>query len=148
MSIHPRAPFVFNRSGAGMSRGEEVCRGDGHDEERRQRLPEPFKDPRQALTMFRRSLPGETGLRNQLRGDGYFSIDFSLSKSWTMPWASGHKLRFRWDTFNLTNTPSFDVFFMDMFPDREASFGRYYNTIQTCDGGAGRCMQFALRYEF
>ena len=110
--------------------------------------PSPFRNPEEALSMFRRSLPGETGLRNALRGDGYFSIDFSLSKSWAMPWASGHRLRFRWDTFNLTNTPSFDVFFMDMFPDREASFGRYFNTIQTCDGGAGRCKQFALRYEF
>ena len=59
---------------------------------------------------------------------------------------AGHKLRFRWDTFNVTNTPKFDVFFMDMFPDRQASFGRYYETIATCDGGAGRCMQFALRY--
>jgi hypothetical protein len=35
-----------------------------------------------------------------------------------------------------------------MFPDREASFGRYYETIATCDGGAGRCMQFALKYDF
>ena len=87
-------------------------------------------------------------MRNQFEGDGYFSIDFSLSKSWTLPWSNNHRLRFRWDTFNLTNTPKFDVFFMDMFPDRAASFGRYYETIATCDGGAGRCMQFALKYEF
>ena len=52
------------------------------------------------------------------------------------------------DTFNLTNTPSYDVQFLDVFPDRASTFGRYYNTIATCDGGAGRCMQFALRYEF
>jgi hypothetical protein len=110
--------------------------------------PSPFRDPADALSKFRRALPGEVGLRNELRGDGYFSIDLSLSKAWTMPWSSNHRLRFRWDTFNLTNTPKFDVFFMDMFPDREASFGRYYSTIDTCDGGAGRCMQFAVRYEF
>ncbi len=110
--------------------------------------PSPFANPQEAITMFRRSMPGETGLRNALRGDGYFAIDFSLSKAWTLPWSTNHRLRFRWDTFNVTNTPKFDVFFMDMFPDRETSFGRYYNTIQTCDGGAGRCMQFALRYEF
>jgi hypothetical protein len=88
------------------------------------------------------------GLRNVLRGDGYFSIDFSLSKTWSMPWAENQKLRFRWDTFNVTNTPSYDVQFLDAYPDRAATFGRYYNTIATCDGGAGRCMQFALRYEF
>ena len=106
----------------------------------------PTSRTRSASSGARR--PGEVGLRNQLEGDGYFSIDFSLSKSWSLPWASSHKLRFRWDTFNVTNTPKFDVFFMDMFPDREASFGRYYETIATCDGGAGRCMQFALKYEF
>jgi hypothetical protein len=110
--------------------------------------PSPFVDPADALTKFRRAFPGEVGVRNQFEGDGYFSIDLSLSKSWTLPWSSNHKLRFRWDTFNLTNTPKFDVFFMDMFPDREASFGRYYETIATCDGGAGRCMQFALKYDF
>ncbi len=87
-------------------------------------------------------------MRNVLRGDGYFSIDFSLSKTWSMPWAENQKLRFRWDTFNVTNTPSYDVQFLDAYPDRGATFGRYYNTIATCDGGAGRCMQFALRYEF
>jgi hypothetical protein len=34
-----------------------------------------------------------------------------------------------------------------MFPDR-SGFGRYNATLATCDGQAGRCMQFALRYEF
>ena len=110
--------------------------------------PSPFKDPATAVDFFRRAYPGEVGLRNVLRGDGYYSIDLSVSKSWTMPWANTHHLRFRWDTFNLTNTPSYDVQFLDVFPDRASTFGRYYNTIATCDGGAGRCMQFALRYEF
>ncbi len=110
--------------------------------------PSPFKDPQSAVDFFRRARPGEVGQRNVLRGDGYFSIDFSLSKTWSMPWADGQKLRFRWDTFNLTNTPSYDVAFLDVFPDRAATFGRYFNTMATCDGGAGRCMQFALRYEF
>ena len=110
--------------------------------------PSPFKNPQDALTYFRRAYPGEVGQRNVLTGDGYFSIDMSLSKTWSMPWAKDQKLRFRWDTFNLTNTPKFDVQFLDVYPDRANTFGRYYNTIQTCDGGAGRCMQFALRYEF
>jgi hypothetical protein len=110
--------------------------------------PSPFKNPQDALTYFRRAYPGEVGLRNALVGDGYFSIDFSLSKAWTMPWSHDQRLRLRWDTFNLTNTPKYDVQFLDVYPDRQNTFGRYYNTIQTCDGGAGRCMQFALRYEF
>ena len=64
-----------------------------------------------------------------------------------MPFGSQQRLRFRWDTFNLTNTPKFDVGNMTMFPDR-SGFGRYNGTLATCDGQAGRCMQFALRYEF
>jgi hypothetical protein len=32
-------------------------------------------------------------------------------------------------------------------PDR-SGFGRYNGSMPNCDGLAGRCMQFALRYEF
>jgi hypothetical protein len=108
--------------------------------------PSPFKDPADALTYFRRSLPGEIGLRNVLRGDGYFTIDTSLSKSFRLGF-SDHQLRFRWDVFNLTNTAKFDVGNVTMLPDR-SGFGRYNGTLAACDGQAGRCMQFALRYEF
>jgi len=109
--------------------------------------PSPFVNATDALNFFRRALPGEVGLRNIFRGDGYFTIDTSVSKAWRMPFGSQQRLRFRWDTFNLTNTPKFDVGNMTMFPDR-SGFGRYNGTLATCDGQAGRCMQFALRYEF
>jgi hypothetical protein len=105
-------------------------------------------DPTAAIKDFRRDYPGEAGLRNVLRGDGYFTIDLSISKGWTMPWAKDQKLRFRWDIFNLTNTPRFDVGNVTMFPDRATTFGSYNGSLATCDGGAGRCMQYALRYEF
>jgi hypothetical protein len=45
------------------------------------------------------------------------------------------------------NTPKFDVGNVTMLPDR-SGFGRYDGTLAACDGQAGRCMQFALRYEF
>jgi carboxypeptidase family protein len=109
--------------------------------------PSPFKDPVTALTYFRRALPGEVGLRNLMRGDGYFTIDTSVSKAFRMPFAPQQRLRFRWDTFNVTNTAKFDVGNVTMFPDR-SGFGRYNGTLATCDGQAGRCMQFAIRYEF
>ena len=108
--------------------------------------PSPFKDAEEALKFFRFSLPGEVGLRNALRGDGYFTLDTSVSKAWNLG-ISDHKLRFRWDVFNATNTAKFDVGDMTMFPDR-SGFGRYDGTLAACDGQAGRCMQFALRYEF
>jgi hypothetical protein len=110
--------------------------------------PSVFEDATAALAMFRRSYPGEVGIRNEMYGDGYFTIDLSVSKAWTMPWSSNQRLRFRWDTFNLTNTPRFNTGAVDMFPDISSTFGRYNGTLATCDGGAGRCMQFSARYEF
>ena len=47
----------------------------------------------------------------------------------------------------MTNTPRFNVDELNMYPDR-SGFGRYDGTLATCDAQAGRCMQFALRYEF
>jgi hypothetical protein len=108
--------------------------------------PSPFVDPEGALEFFRFSLPGEQGIRNQLRGDGYFTFDTSISKAFRLGIAD-HRLRFRWDVFNLTNTAKFDVNSLTALPDR-SGFGRYDGTLATCDAQAGRCMQFALRYEF
>lgn len=108
--------------------------------------PSPFADPKEALKFFRFSLPGEQGIRNQLRGDGYFTLDTSVSKAWNLG-ISDHKLRVRWDVFNATNTPKFDVGDLTVTPDR-SGFGRYNGTLASCDAQAGRCMQFALRYEF
>ncbi len=108
--------------------------------------PSAFLDPADALTYFRNPYPGEVGFRNLLRGDGYLNIDFSVSKSWSLPF--NHRLRFRWDTFNVTNTPRFDTGAVSMTPDQTTTFGRYNDTFGTCDRAAGRCMQFNLRYEF
>ncbi len=111
-------------------------------------LPSPFADPQAAAGFFRRAFPGESGLRNVLRGDGYFTIDMSVAKGWSMPWSNNHKVRFRWDIFNLTNTAKFDIGDLSATPDRAATFGAYNSSLTTCDGGAGRCMQFMVRYEF
>jgi hypothetical protein len=108
--------------------------------------PSAFKNATEALKFFRFALPGEVGLRNVLRGDGYFSIDLSLSKAFPLG-IRDHKLRVRADVFNLTNTARFDTGNVTMLPDR-SGFGRYNGTLATCDAQAGRCMQFALRYEF
>ena len=109
--------------------------------------PSAWADPKEALTFFRFSLPGEQGLRNPFRGDGYFTLDLSVSKAWRLGLAD-NRLRFRWDIFNVSNTVRFDVGDISMTPDRASTFGRYNSTLATCDAQAGRCMQFALRYEF
>ena len=91
------------------------------------------------------ALPGEAGERNIFRGDGYFNIDLSVTKAWDL--FADTRLRFRWDVFNVTNTPKFDVNSLTMIRDR-SGFGRYNETLATCDAQAGRCMQFAFRFEF
>ncbi len=108
--------------------------------------PSPFANATEAITFFRRQLPGEQGLRNPFRGDGYFNIDLSVSKSWRLGIAD-HRLRFRWDVFNVTNAAKFDVASLTNTPDL-TGFGRYNGTLASCDAQAGRCMQFAFRYEF
>jgi hypothetical protein len=106
--------------------------------------PTPFADVDNALSFFRNALPGEVGERNLFRAEGYFTFDLSFSKLWDL---GPGRLRFRWDIFNVTNHAGFDTRGITMFPDR-SGFGRYNNTFATCDGLAGRCMQFGLRYEF
>ena len=108
--------------------------------------PSPFANATDALTFFRRQLPGESGVRNLFTGDGYFNIDLSLSKAIRVGIAD-HRLRFRWDVFNVTNAAKFDVSQLTNTPDL-TGFGRYNGTLASCDAQAGRCMQFALRYEF
>jgi hypothetical protein len=113
--------------------------------------PSPFADPVAAFDLFRFARAGEVGVRNVLDGDGFFTIDMGLGKDFTMPWAEGHKLRFRWDVFNISNSASFDVATLTVEKDESASFGRYNRVIGACgvEGrAAGRCMQFGLRYEF
>ncbi|HEV2664121.1 MAG TPA: hypothetical protein VG324_04380, partial [Blastocatellia bacterium] len=105
--------------------------------------PNLFPDPATALKSYNNTLVGESGERNGVRGDGFFGIDLGLGKTWKLP-IEGHKLQFRWETFNLTNTVRFDVdsLTLDLGSGR-ANFGKYSETLTN-----PRVMQFALRYEF
>jgi hypothetical protein len=105
--------------------------------------PNIFADPAAAFQSFHTTLPGQVGNRNILRGDGYFSIDLGLAKSWSMPYNEKHKLQFRAEVFNLTNSARFDVNTASGDMDNPNSFGRYGGTLTQ-----PRVMQFGLRYEF
>ena len=111
-----------------------------------QGLPSPFVNPAQALKAFRRDRPGEVGLRNIMRGDGFYTTDVALTKTWHF--FERQSLKFSWEVFNLTNTPKFDTGSITALPDISSSFGRYNSTYPVCDGAAGRCMQFGLRFQF
>ena len=108
--------------------------------------PSPFEDPSAVLKQIRYALPGEVGFRNQLRGDGYIGADIAIAKLFTMPY--NHRLRFRWEIFNLTNTQRFNTSDITVTPDVTSTFGRYNTVLGTCDGRAGRCMQASVKYEF
>jgi Carboxypeptidase regulatory-like domain len=95
------------------------------------------------LGPFRHDFPGESGSRNQVRGDGYATLDAGLGKSWVMPWADSHLLRFRWEVFNVPNLTRFDVASITNGLDQGSSFGKYSGLLTS-----PRVMQFALRYEF
>jgi len=89
---------------------------------------------------IRIAYPGETGQRNNFRGDGYFDVDTGLAKNWRISEIGA--LKFAWETYNVTNTVRFDP----------ASIGS-----QLTGGNLGiasklltepRRMQFSLRFDF
>lgn len=94
---------------------------------------------------FRFSYPGESGQRNELRGPGYFDIDAGLAKVWNI--TEHQSLRFSWESFNVTNTPRFDVGQLQFAGNNSMTtgptFGEFGKTM-----GTPRIMQFALRYSF
>ena len=107
--------------------------------------PNDFQDPVAALGDFRQSFPGESGQRNELRGPGTFDIDAALSKSWNI--TERQAVKFTWETFNITNTPRFDVGTMQLNGNNSisnsSSFGNFSSTLSQ-----QRVMEFALRYTF
>jgi len=80
---------------------------------------------------------GNTG-RNVLYGPGSRVFDFILGKTFQMPWER-HSLQFRFEAFNFTNTPTFDV-------PNGGLRGQATATINSAD--EPRRIQFALRYSF
>jgi hypothetical protein len=101
-----------------------------------------FADPAVAIESWRNTDTGESGQRNGVRGDGYFTLDLGLAKRFAMPW-EGHSLQFRWEVFNVTNTARFDPWTASTSLGARGSFGRYQDLLTN-----PRVMQFALRYEF
>lgn len=103
--------------------------------------PFAFADPQAVLSAFRFAYPGESGTRNPLRGDGYFSLDAGLAKSF--PVTERVNFRLRWDVFNVTNSVRFNSMSMSNRIDNPDSFGVYTGTLTD-----KRVMQVALRLEF
>ncbi|MBI4469563.1 MAG: TonB-dependent receptor [Acidobacteria bacterium] len=87
------------------------------------------------------SQPGQIGNagRNLIIGPGRKNFDLLVARNFTLPWSEGHHLQFRFESFNLTNTPNFGAPNTSVgLPDA----GR----ITTAD--EPRRIQFALKYFF
>ncbi len=109
-----------------------------------------FPNPTEAESSFNPALPGQVGVRNFVRGDGFFGVDLGLSKRWAMPWNDKHIVAFRWEVFNITNSTRFDFNDQNSASASESNnsiavpnFGNYTHLMTN-----PRVMQFALRYEF
>lgn len=109
-----------------------------------------FPNPANAESLFNPALPGQVGVRNFVRGDGFFGVDLGLSKRWTMPWSDKHSVALRWEVFNVTNSTRFDFNDQNSSSASESNnsiavpnFGNYSHLMTN-----PRVMQFALRYEF
>jgi hypothetical protein len=76
--------------------------------------------------------------RNSLRLDRFQEFDLAIVKNTTI--TERHSLQFRWELYNVVNTPSFAGFVNDLTSKR---FGVYRST-----GSNSRRMQIALKYIF
>jgi hypothetical protein len=106
-------------------------------------VPNIFKNPSQARAGFDYAYPGESGVRNPIRGDGYLATDMNLSKRWKIPHTENHSLELRWSVFNVFNNTRFDAFSMQDEWDVPSSFGNYSSTLTN-----PRRMEFAGIYRF
>jgi len=86
--------------------------------------------------------PGETGTRNNFRGDGLLNLDSGLDKSWGL--GEYGAIKFAWEVYNVTNTMRFD--------DAPVNFGSGLTSgnlgISSALLNPPRRMQFSLRYDF
>jgi len=113
-------------------------------------VPNIFKDSTQwqsngcvcgSRAAFGYAYPGESGVKNPVRGDGYMATDMNLSKRWRI--TEGKSLELRWSVFNVFNNTKFDAFSMQDEWDVPSSFGNYSQTLTN-----PRRMEFAGIFRF
>jgi hypothetical protein len=109
--------------------------------------PDIFQNPAAAITAYRPEWPGESGVRNNVIGDGMFDIDTGVSKDFSL--GEQRRLEFSWQAFNAMNSVRYDVRGpvnsegMPTLGENPSTFGLYTSTLTT-----PRFMQFSLRLVF
>jgi len=89
--------------------------------------------------LFVETLAGQSGVRNNIRGPGFFNIDSGLYKVFKMPYSEHHQIQIRWETFNVTNSVRFTT--ASLTDNSSSSFGKFSGTLTQ-----PRQMQIAGRY--
>ena len=104
-------------------------------------LTQRFADPKAVFASFDHALPGESGTRNPLRGDGFFDWDEGVNKTFGIT----ERIKFivRWDMFNVTNSVRFDPQSISSTLDNPQAFGQATALLTNY-----RLAQFAGRIEF
>jgi hypothetical protein len=100
-------------------------------------------DPAAAANDLRLPFPGESGTRNNFRGQGFFGIDLGINKNFHI--TERQTLRFSAYAYNLTNSVRFDpatITFNGALTN-PSTLGQYSGTLTK-----PRVMEFALRYQF
>ncbi|ABF39630.1 Cna B-type protein [Candidatus Koribacter versatilis Ellin345] len=106
-----------------------------------------FKNPTQASLdaasggPFDYAYPGQSGSRNNIRGDGYFAVDMSISKNWKIKESNSFQLR--WSVFNVTNSTRFDAYNYMQTEWDSGSLGQYSGTLTQ-----PRIMEFSGIFRF
>ncbi len=119
------------------------------DPNKRGDSPNFWGDVQFAYNSFRDAYAGEVGDRNIFNRQSFVSLDFGLHKAFTMPYAEGHRVVFRWEVFNATNTQRLgntNSTGVQTDPQIGTPPPGWGNIIAI--QGTPRVMQFALRYEF
>jgi hypothetical protein len=119
-------------------------------------VPEAFDDPnainsgvQNGGSPIRLPYPGEAGQRNNFRGDGIFSIDSGLTKSWKI--TEGQTVKFAWEVFNVTNSARFNANPTGVVNGQSAFNGQLASGtlgVYAATMSQPRKMQFSLRYSF
>jgi hypothetical protein len=105
--------------------------------------PNIFPNPTAARADYDYTFEGQIGQRNGIRGDGFFTIDTTLAKKFTMPYKDTHSLQFRWEVFNAPTIARFDVNTASVDIGAVGTFGKYSTMLNN-----PRVMQLSLRYVF
>jgi hypothetical protein len=92
-------------------------------------------------TPVRLAYAGETGQRNNFRGEGVFDTDTGLNKTWNVH--EHGALRFAWEVFNATNSVRFDPAHIGA-----GLTGGNLGIYSAPTLSNYRLMQFSLRYDF